>query len=300
MAEKICDTFLSAGIEGKRVYKMEEKITFAKEAWVPSLKQIWRECFHDEDAYIDFFFEHRFREENTLVWLEEAQPVAMVSLLPCVCWVGEGSRQKKQPVRYIYAVATKPAYEGRGISTRLMHYVKELLQKKQEVGILVPAEESLISFYQKRGFYPAIYAESRTKEGAFVPELQASALTDLQILEGSVSAERYKQIRDSRLGRDGYVEWDRKAIDYALRENHLGGGFAVEIMCGGRHHLMMGYCSRQTLTVRETTLSDWEWQKYAMDIAHSFACSSILEKERFCMSTQEKWAKTAYFNLALD
>ena len=54
-------------------------ITFAKMEWIPQLKQIWKECFHDEDSYIDFYFMNRFTEENMLVWLEDKLPVAMAS-----------------------------------------------------------------------------------------------------------------------------------------------------------------------------------------------------------------------------
>lgn len=275
-------------------------ITFAKMEWIPELKQIWKECFHDEDSYIDFYFRDRFTEENMMVWLEDNVPVAMASLLPCTCWKKKNGLVLKQAVRYIYAVGTKPRYEGQGISTKLMKQIEELLNQNQEIGILMPAEESLISFYQKRNFYPAIRTKERFNDEAEQFALQISAIPDISIIEGQVLAKRYKQIRDHWLGTDGYIEWDEDAIDYAIKENALIGGLCFELVCEGENHIMMGYIDKEQFMVRETTLSDRQWDQYARTIANEFECSRILQKERFFMSTQKNWAKTSYFNLALD
>ncbi len=275
-------------------------ITFAKMEWIPQLKQIWKECFHDEDSYIDFYFMKRFTEENMLVWLEDKLPVAMASLLPCTCWEKKNGLLLKQPVRYIYAVATKPGFKGQGISTKLMKYIQSFLDQNHEIGILVPAEESLISFYGKRNFHPAIRAKERVNDEAERFELQISSLSDILIKEGPVLAKKYKQIRDSWLGMDGYIEWDEDAIDYAIKENLLIGGLCFEMICEGESHIIMGYIDKEQFIVRETTLSEHQWDQYAMTIANEFECSRILQKERFFMSTRKNWAKTSYFNLALD
>jgi len=280
---------------------MEEgRITFAKTEWITELKEIWKECFHDDDSYIDFYFSNRFTEDNMVVWLEDMVPVAMASLLPCACWKKKNHLILKQPTRYIYAVATKPEFSGQGISTKLMKHIQKLCYENHEIGILVPGEESLISFYQKRNFYLAIHGKERIDAEPRIPDLKISSRSDVKIVEGIVLTNRYKQIRDRQLGMDGYIEWDVDAIDYAIKENTLIGGLCFEFMCEGESHIMMGYINKEQFIVRETSLSDSQWDQYAMSIANEFQCSSIIEKERFCMSTRKNWTETSYFNLALD
>ncbi|MFA9465870.1 MAG: GNAT family N-acetyltransferase [Velocimicrobium sp.] len=278
----------------------EDKIVFAKTEWIPQLKEIWRECFHDEESYINFFFTNRFRNENMLVWIEEGVPVAMASLLPCMCWKKDGNTMRLIPTRYIYAVGTKPLYEGRGISTSLMSYINNQLKKNQEIGILVPASESLVSFYQKRNFHVAISKKERMEQEGNESDLIASSISNLRILEGKVSKRRYKELRDYWLGVDGYIEWDEDAISYAIQENTFNGGVCFELLCDGESHILLGYKNNEEFIVRETTLSDDNWIKVAMRIAAHFRCHTIIRKEQFFMSTQKKWSQTGYFNLALD
>lgn len=278
----------------------EITITFAKKEWIPNLKEIWKECFHDEDSYIDFFFSNRFEEKNTLVYQKINQPVAMASLLPCKVWKLESHILIKQPARYIYAVATKPEYQGYGISTQLMKDILNRLEKTEEIGILVPATEPLISFYKTRGFYPSYHKEEQMQKKEWFPELMIHSFSGIQILDTAITAKTYKKLRDRHLGKDGYMEWEEDAISYAIRENEFIGGVCLELVCEGESHLLMGYREKETFVVRETTLSWHQWERYAMVIANEFHCSSIIQKELFCMSNQEESKKIKYFNLALE
>ena len=277
----------------------ENEITFAKKEWVPKLTEIWKESFHDEDSYIDFFFTNRFEEKNTLVYLQNNQPVAMASLLPCKTWKQENDKIIKHSARYIYAVATKPEYRGQGMSTTLMNYILEFLKHQNEIGILVPATKDLIFFYEERGFYPSIHKEERMQKKDWFPEIMIHSLEEVEVLDETISSKRYKKLRDKYFGMEGYIEWTEDAILYAMKENEFIGGVCLELICEGESHILMGYKSNDEFVVRETTLSNSQWERYAMAIANKFHCSRIVQREMFCMSTKEGRNLT-YFSLALE
>ena len=67
-----------------------------------SLKALWHEVFGDTDVYIDTFFRELYRPGMASVVEEDGKLVAAAYAVPFGA------------VRYIFAVATKPEYRGRG------------------------------------------------------------------------------------------------------------------------------------------------------------------------------------------
>ncbi len=134
-------------------FKME--IRFATKEMIPQIKEIWHRGFGDEEDYMEFYFTHRFTEENMLVCMEDKKPVAMTTFLKAYLVTGEG----EIPVHYAYAVATLPEYRDRG-------YAKMLLEKGKQHFltpiVLEPASESLIYYYEKLGFRMAFCVAERT------------------------------------------------------------------------------------------------------------------------------------------
>ena len=94
-------------------------ITISDNMMIPDLKELWKLSFHDEDSYIDFYFEHRYRAENTYVYLDNGIPMGMLTLLPAQIVVTDDS---KQPIYYVYAVATHPSMRRQGIAAKLLDY----------------------------------------------------------------------------------------------------------------------------------------------------------------------------------
>ncbi|MEG2774954.1 MAG: GNAT family N-acetyltransferase [Acetivibrio sp.] len=278
-------------------------ITWAKKEWIPDLKQIWKCCFQDEDSYIDFYFSNRFKENNMIVFLEENRPIAMASLLPAVCWETEDGR-KKSNLFYIYAVATAPAFQGRGISSQLMKYSMDFLEKNNAIGILVPAEERLIPFYKKRGFYPAIKLPER-KSQRYTEDLKAAEIISLEEKEtdfkfSEINPKEYKKIRDCHFAGRGYVEWDEESIQYAIAENKKNGGFTYGFFFQEQPHILMAYPTEKQLCVRETTLSKMQWNQYAPVLADKLDCRGLSQMPLFSMSNRKKWDGNGYLGLTLD
>lgn len=272
--------------------------SFANVAWIPRLKEIWKECFHDEDAYIDFFFANRFSPDRMVVWLEEEEPVAMACLFPCTCWSEMQGTRSSQKGIYIYAVATKPAYQGRGISSNLLHEILAMVQRDNAIGLLVPASEALINFYKKRNFYPS----QVTKGIEYLEEawLKVSSFMSESIVYEELETSQYKQIRDYHYMADGYVEWSLEELRYAIKENAFLGGFCRRVSWKGCNHAILGLVQGEELLLRETTLNPEEVKECATFLLEYFGCSKLLIRDRIFMSTEETWSEKGYFNLALD
>lgn len=210
---------------------------------IPALKKIWRECFGDDEKYIDMYFDGRFKKGRCPVYTEGGVPCAML-----VIYDGKIMRGGKyENAFYIYGVATLGAYRKRGISTCLLEYAQQLAAEENAVCTLAPATRELIEFYKKRGYTESFcvrYAQWNTEAGE----------TEIAVLP--INAAEYKLLRDRRFARDGYFAWDTDIIGYALAENAFCGGNACKILIGAQEYAVMYYVNGGTLNVQETTLTD--------------------------------------------
>ncbi|WP_312645198.1 GNAT family N-acetyltransferase [Hydrogenoanaerobacterium sp.] len=277
-------------------------ITFAKPEMLPELKAIWKECFGDADDTIDFYYNKRFRCENTLVWLEQGVPAAMLTLLPAELKQGEAY----VPVQYVYAVATRKAHQGRGISSKLLEYANGLIAERGEVlSLLVPAQGELFSFYEKRGYTTTF----SIKTAELTVEIPARSNVDFVFT--NIAAHEYKQLRDAAFDREGYLRWDETAIAYALDENQFNGGFACKIMSQYGQAAALCYKIKDMLFVRETTLSADAMPAALEALALQHGCVHITvrlpaystcsgELRPFGMTSKPLQTCAGYLNLVLD
>lgn len=279
-------------------------VTFAKEEMVPQLKRIWKECFGDTDAYINFYFDNRFRAEDTLVWSEGKQPVSMLGMLPASIWVN-GS---KEPVYYIYGVGTLAGYRNRGIAGRLLQYAGRELNRSS---ILVPADRILFPYYEKYGYRPLfpICEERLVLVHGLSVRKTVNPEKDFQVI--TADALEYKKIRDSRFCRDGYVEWEKSAVAYAIEECRLSGGEAYLILIEGRVEILLYCMNGRELYIKETTLNGRNLNKVIRWLAGKTGYDTIITRtpaenencggiREFGMASGNVQLKSGYLNLVLD
>lgn len=228
----------------KKYNASESHVVYACENDMAAIRRIWQECFGDEDEYIDLYLKKRFESENMLVIHMDGKPVSMASFLPVTVTVNG----EKKPARYIYAVATLPAYRERGYAAEILRFAADFYG---EPLILQPAEPQLIEYYQNLGFREAFagsdfaaFTETTAQEtDAITAEASVRALAP-------VTPTEYKKLRDAHLAGEGYVEWDEDAIAYALAENEFCGGAAVKI----GEDILLYRVEDDTLCIMETTL----------------------------------------------
>lgn len=150
------------------------------------LTRLWQMAFGDPESWIDLFFRTAFSPERSRAAVENGQIAAALYWFDCSL-LGE-------PFAYVYAVATDPGYQGRGIASALMEDTHRLLAEEGYRGvILTPGSSSLFRFYEKRGYHTAGYVREETvRAGSAVavrrigPEEYAALRRELMPPEGVV------------------------------------------------------------------------------------------------------------------
>lgn len=128
-------------------------IVFGKDSYKPILKEMWKICFPDDsDTFIDFYFEGVYKNEETLVYLENDVPVASLQMLPYAIKVGKVI----QLSGYISGAMTHPDFRGRGYMEQLMKASFSVMQEKGFTSsFLIPQEKSLFDYYAQWGYEKA-------------------------------------------------------------------------------------------------------------------------------------------------
>jgi len=124
-------------------------IRFADNDTMQLVRDMWKVCFNDSDAFIELYFSRKYRNRNTLVYFEEGQAVASLQILPYdVRFYG-----KVIPCGYISGACTLPDFRGRGYMKHLLMESFRVMQDRQiALSLLIPAEDWLYGFYAKCGY----------------------------------------------------------------------------------------------------------------------------------------------------
>ena len=134
---------------------MSEEVRLAQKGEIARLKEIWKLCFGDSDEFIDFYYANRFKEEETVLRLHNGEISAMLTMIPV--WMVSSDNQRFKTAM-LYAIATHPKNQNRGLATRLMDFTNQYLIKNNiQFSVLVPAEKKLFDFYRKQGYQDCFY-----------------------------------------------------------------------------------------------------------------------------------------------
>ena len=124
-------------------------ITFANEHTRPAVRRMWKTCFDDSDAFIDLYFSEKYKDENTLVYIEDNQVIASLQMLPySFTFYGECI-----PIYYFSGGCTLPEFRNRGFMEKLFNASFEVMrERKIPLSILIPSNENLYQYYEKFGY----------------------------------------------------------------------------------------------------------------------------------------------------
>lgn len=110
---------------------------------------MWKTVFGDPDDYMEIYFRHKYRNENTLLYIEDGKAVSSLQMLSYpfnFCGT-------EIPVIYLSGVCTLPEARRKGYTSRLLLYsFQEARKRNVPLMLLVPQEEWLLQFYGKFGF----------------------------------------------------------------------------------------------------------------------------------------------------
>ncbi len=168
------------------------KYSLAKKSELPLLTKLWGKCFGDDPKEVNGFWSATFDRIQVYTARDGNSLTAMACVIPTQFVDEEG---ESHACGYIYAVCTDPQYRGRGICKNLMEYIHKNCGFAYTA--LVPAEESLFSFYKKFGyeicFYHREYTVKPQKGGKIrpaTPEVYRS-IRELQLYDNFLSYEEY-------------------------------------------------------------------------------------------------------------
>lgn len=234
-------------------------LTHAEPQMIPALTTIWQHCFGDSAEYIAFFMTHRFRSEDTVVWLEDGNVAGAAYLIPCKIGC--------QEARYCYAVGVAPEYRGRGICAAILSVAETQCRTRGFLLFCAP-REGMADYYRLRGYQDAFFC--RWVEFSAVGHAEP-------ILPIEAECGQYMRLRDRHLPEQGLVRWDESAVEYALAEHRLCGGFAHLLPWQGMDYLLLGRREERGLILTETTLP----QTLLAELAPSL-CASYGGKQLIC------------------
>ena len=188
---------------------MKIELRDADETDVPALRRNWQACFGDEDEYLDFFFEKRFRTADAPVLTADGGIVSQLFLLPATLRDASGDTWD---ICYLFAAATHPEYRRRGYMAKLLRFAADEMRAKGKRGIaLLPGERSLYAYYETFGFQRAF--RRRVWEGN-LSELPTDSVPNDPQTDALAFLETYFKNRTG-------VCWDRQALEFALEEHRL-------------------------------------------------------------------------------
>lgn len=230
-------------------------ITLARDGMRTDLERIWRTCFGDSPEYVSFFFENRYNPNSCLVYIDETvgRPVAMLHMLDCS--VTEDS--EIVPSQYIYAAATRPDHQGKGIMSQLMEYARRIAAARgQKYMLLVPGSRELFRFYEKRGFYRCfkhrhVYMSRNDLTILSDYDKSRSPVPNRQNGHALMLSDIHAVRRDMLIDREGFVTWDYKAFKYAAGIHERSGGFITTCADGSDAGYAFCYPEGDVLKVSE-------------------------------------------------
>lgn len=211
---------------------------------IPRLKVLWKNCFGDEDSYIDHYFRTFYAPERTLVLEVEGEVASMLLTFPETVVTAGG---RTYPACYIYAFCTHPDLQGRGYGKRLLTWAEERAQAAGCAAVLmVPGEESLFRFYETLGYTVTLSHREVTWPQNALPITQ-TGLTP-------ISAEEYQ--RERRLWLSGLARIDPAPQTLAYQQS------LCRYTGGNLYRLSEGIAAVElwegTAEVKELLCADWK------------------------------------------
>lgn len=121
-------------------------IRFARECDQNNIMEIWNYCFNDGPKFTDYYFNHKYKNYNTILVEEDTNIVSSLQLNQYKIRLND----KEYNTSYIVGVSTLPEARGRGYMKHIMEFtLNELYKKGQLISILMPIDYRL---YRKYGY----------------------------------------------------------------------------------------------------------------------------------------------------
>lgn len=107
------------------------------------IEELWRYSFNDTEDFIHYYFDNRYKAENTIVYKDEKVKAAL-QMNPYKL----GINGETEPVSYIIGISVFPEHRGKGLTTELLKSsLTEEYNKGHSVSLLMPINTPLYTRY---------------------------------------------------------------------------------------------------------------------------------------------------------
>ncbi len=121
-------------------------IRYAIEKDLEHIKDIWNYCFGDEEGFVNYYFDNKYKPENTILIEENDELMSSLQLNQYKI----NLNNKIYDTSYVVGVSTYPNARGKGYMKDMMGFaLNELYKKDQLISLLMPIDYRL---YKKYGY----------------------------------------------------------------------------------------------------------------------------------------------------
>lgn len=223
-------------------------IRLAAEEDLHSVKELWRECFTTDSAYLDLIFGKLYPLAILFVFEGADGILSSAFLIP----IRYKTENESIGGYYLYGVCTKKTARGKGLAKNVIEYATEYAEKAGGGFVLTrPATGTLFGYYRELGFHVAIKRGMKTCSFPTVfPEHHTNVPTD------EISAEELFRLRGKTF--PNLFEWDERMLDIIRQAVLLSGGAILASDRIGRGRYMAIEADPQDDTNMLITESDIE------------------------------------------
>ncbi|OPJ55589.1 GNAT family N-acetyltransferase [Alkalithermobacter paradoxus] len=119
-------------------------VRIARKDDLEQIKNIWKYCFNDPDGFFNYYFQNKYKEENTLVVENEEEIISSLQMNQYKIVLNN----KVYDTSYIVGVSTLAQARGKGSMRILMsEALRELYRRNQLISILMPIDYRLYRPY---------------------------------------------------------------------------------------------------------------------------------------------------------
>ncbi len=185
------------------------------------IMEIFQVSFKETDENLNFFFNHKFKNNNCVVCKDNNKIVAFLNMFDTKL-VGVKSLEK---ANYIYAAATHPLYRKNGYMSKLIIYSNMLAESRgHKYSTLLPATDSLYKYYQKLGYINFFKSQFLELNQTEIVKYVNNILQSEKILSfDNLNRLRFNICKDHL----GTIIWNSNDIKYASEMNQNYGGTTV-------------------------------------------------------------------------
>ncbi|HZK21908.1 MAG TPA: GNAT family N-acetyltransferase [Oscillospiraceae bacterium] len=269
-------------------------ITYSKKEFIKELKTLWHETFGDSEQYLNAFFESVYKGENTLVYIKDKRVVSALYIIPYTMLY----KGREIKVAYLYALATNPAYRGRGIMGELIERSFEICKSRgYSLITLIPSEHSLFGYYERFGF-KAIF--SRTVITKDINEAENIALNHSPIKLKKCDADMiFNAYRQSEFYKSGCVRINKEQnffyVNELIRES---GTAAVFDMNGKNDGYILFSTDEEKLVIYESNVNESFLGALYAALAKDYTFKLIEHIQPICFEKVEIMAAEKPFAMA--